>query len=510
MVPKKRMDLRMIKEVIRLKWETELSYEGIAAALKVSKGAVTKYVALASAAGLDWEMVKDWDERELVARLLPRSVEASPYVSPDWGRVHRELDRKGVTLMLLWQEYAAEHPHQRTWRYTQFCEHYKAFAGRLKRSMRQHRRAGEKLFIDYAGSTVPLADGKRAQVFVSAMAASSYTFACATGAQKLEDWIGSMVRALAFYGGVSQLIVPDNARALIADPDRYESRANQTVLDFARHYGTSILPARPGLPTDKATAESAVQVVSRWILARLRHQRFETVTEVDAAIAGLLPSLNERPFQKLPGSRASTFAELDAPALMALPASRYEIARFKPVKVHIDYHVDIDGHRYSVPHALVGQALEARLTAHGVELLLRGNRIASHPRSSRRGGFTTIDGHMPAAHRAHRDWTPQRLIQWGRRVGMATGEVVTRILEQNKHPEHGYRACLGLLSLAKRYGNPRLEAACERTLALGAFKYRHVRDMLLNNRDRIDPQADDDGGWTSPAHPNLRGPGHYQ
>jgi transposase len=282
------------------------------------------------------------------------------------------------------------------------------------------------------------------------------------------------------------------------------------VLDFARHYGTSILPARPGLPTDKATAESAVQVVSRWILARLRHQRFETVTEVDAAIAGLLPSLNERPFQKPPGSRASTFAELDAPALMALPASRYEIARFKPVKVHIDYHVDIDGHRYSVPHALVGQALEARLTAHGVELLLRGNRIASHPRSSRRGGFTTIDGHMPAAHRAHRDWTPQRLIQWGSRVGMATGEVVTRILEQNKHPEHGYRACLGLLSLAKRYGNPRLEAACERTLALGAFKYRHVRDMLLNNRDRIDPQADDDGGWTSPAHPNLRGPGHYQ
>jgi transposase len=242
----------MIKDVIRLKWEAQLAHEKIAAALKVSKGVVAKYVALASAAGLDWETVKDWDERQLVARLLPRSADASPYVAPDWGRIHRELDRKGVTLMLLWQEYAAEHPHGRTWRYTQFCEHYKAFAGRLKRSMRQHRRAGEKLYIDFAGSTVPLADGKRAQVFVSAMGASSYTFACATEAQKLEDWIGSMVRALAFYGGVPQLIVPDNPRAVIADPDRYEPRANQTVLDFAQHYGTSVLPARPASPRDKA------------------------------------------------------------------------------------------------------------------------------------------------------------------------------------------------------------------------------------------------------------------
>jgi len=508
-VPKKRMALRMIKDVIRLKWEAQLAHEKIAAALKVSKGVVAKYVALASAAGLDWEMVRDWDERQLVARLLPRSAEASPYVAPDWGRIHRELDRKGVTLMLLWQEYAAEHPHARTWRYTQFCEHYKAFARRLKRSMRQHRRAGEKLFIDFAGPTVPLTDGKRAQVFVSAMGASSLTFACATGAQKLDDWIGAMVRALAFYGGVPQLIVPDNPRALIADPDRYEPRANLTVLDFAQHYGTSILPARPAMPMDKSTAEIAVQVVTRWILARLRHQRFETVDQVDAAIALLLPLLNDRPFQKLPGSRSSTFRDLDAPALMPLPASRYEIARFKAVKVHIDYHIEVDGHRYSVPHALVGQTLDARLTARGVELLMRGNRVASHARSNKRGQFSTLDVHMPAAHRAHRDWTPQRLIQWGQRIGVATGEVVTRILEQNKHPEHGYRACLGLLGLAKRYGHARLEAACERTLALGAFKYRHVRDMLLNNRDHLVLDGTD-ASWTSPTHPNLRGPGHYQ
>ena len=508
-MPKQRMALRMIKDVIRLKWGAQLAHESIATTLGVSKGVVTKYVGLASAAGLDWETVRDWDERQLVARLLPRSNEASPYLEPDWGHVHRELDRKGVTLMLLWQEYVAEHAERRTWRYTQFCEHYKTFTRSLKRSMRQHRRAGEKLFVDFAGPTVALLGGGRAQIFVAAMAASSYTFACATPAQKLEDWVGSMVRALAFYGGVPQLIVPDNPRAVIAQPDRYEPIPNESVQDFARHYGTSVLPARPRSPKDKSTAESAVQVVTRWILARLRHERFETVAQVDAAIARLLPSLNERGFQKLPGSRASVFAELDAPALMALPATRYELARFKTVKVHIDYHVEIEAHRYSVPHALVGLTLEARLTAHGVELLLRGNRIASHRRSAQRGGFTTIDEHMPAAHRAHRDWTPQRLIEWGQRIGVACGEVVTRLMQHSKHPEHGYRSCLGLLGLAKRYGNARLEAACERTLALGAFKYRHVRDVLANNRDRLDA-AGNEPDWISPAHGNLRGPGHYQ
>lgn len=302
--------------------------------------------------------------------------------------------------------------------------------------------------------------------------------------------------------------MPDNPRALIAEPDRYEPRANATVQDLCRHYGTSVLPARPRSPQDKATAESAVQVVTRWVLARLRHQSFATVAEVDAALAALLSSVNERPFQKLAGSRASVFAELDAPALMPLPAQRYELARFKTVKVHIDYHVEIEGHRYSVPHALVGQSLQARLTRAGVELLLRGTRVASHARSDRRGGYTTVDAHMPAAHRAHKEWTPDRLIEWGQRIGVSTGEVVTRQLQLFKHPEHGYRSCLGLLSLAKRYGAARLEAACERALVLGTVKYRHVRDLLANHRDRL--QSPDQSDWVSPTHANVRGPGYYQ
>ncbi len=301
--------------------------------------------------------------------------------------------------------------------------------------------------------------------------------------------------------------MPDNPRAVIAQPDRYEPRVNDTVLDFAQHYGCSILPARPYTPQDKASVESAVQVVERWILARLRHTRLPTLGAANRAILPLLTQLNERPFQKLPGSRVSVFADIDAPALRRLPASRYEYARFKSVRVHVDYHVEIDDHRYSVPHALVGSALDARLTSHAVELLHRGNRVALHVRSDRRGGFTTVEAHMPAAHRAHRQWTPQRLINWGLTIGMATGTLIEQLLVRHKHPEHGYRSALGLLSLAKRYGNDRLEAACAIALSLHSCYYRTVRDILINGRDRVEHAAGAD--WQSPHHEHLRGARSY-
>ncbi|MBI1397384.1 MAG: IS21 family transposase [Betaproteobacteria bacterium] len=508
-MPAKRMNLRMIKDVLRLKYEAGLSHQQIARALRISKGVVAKYVAAAEAAGLtDWALLREMGEAVLEGRLLVRRASSHAVAMPDFGRVHQELGRKGVTLALLWEEYAAAHPGQRTWGRTQFYEHYRRFAGTLKRSMRQVHRAGEKLFVDYAGPTVALRDGTRASVFVAAMGASSYTFACATPGQKLEDWITGLVRALHFLGGVPPLIVPDNARALIAEPDRYEPRAGATVLDFARHYATSILPARPRAPQDKAKVESAVQVVERWILARLRHRRFDSVFDLDSAIAQLLPELNERPFQRLPGSRASTFAEIDRPALQPLPRSRYEIARFKRARVHIDYHVQVEGHFYSVPHALVGQEIEVRITVTAIECLHRGRRVAAHARSTRQGAYTTVAEHLPAAHRAHLEWTPTRLIEWGRRIGVACAEVVERMLAQHKHPEHGYRRCLGLLSLARKYGPQRLEAACALALQLGSCRYRSVRDILANHRDRS--PGSDEGEWTSPSHENVRGPGYYQ
>ena len=500
--------MRRIKDVVRLKLDAQLSHERIAACLGISKGVVTKYVNLAAAAGLDWAQIQILDESALQHRLVGVPQRASGFVAPDYGRMHQELRRKGMTLMLLWEEHANEHPGQNTHRYSQFCENYRRYAKTLKRSMRQIHRAGEKLFIDFAGPTVGLVDGTRAHIFVAALGASSYTFACATPHETMADWLGACARALTFIGGVPQLIVPDNPRALIANPNRYEPRVNNTVEDFARHYGTSVLPARPYHPQDKGKVESAVQVVERWILMRLRHQRFASMDEVNEAIEPLLEQLNLKLFQKLPGSRASAFKELDAPALQPLPAQPYELATFKTVRVHIDYHVEFDGHRYSVPNALVGRVLEARATARAVEVLHRGERVASHLRSAHVGGLTTVAEHMPVAHQAHMQWSPQRLIHWGQSIGVATGRTVERILAERKHPEHGYRACLGLLSLVKRFGKPRLEAACLIALELGTTRVSHVRDILASGRDQLAPVSVPE--WTSPEHANVRGPGHYQ
>ena len=503
----RRINMRKIRDVLRLKLETKLSHERTAAALNLSKGVVAKYVTLANAAGLDWAQIQALDDTALHNRLLGTPQRTSAFVQPDYGRMHQELRRKGMTMMLLWQEHVAQHPGACTHQYSQFCVNYRTYAQSLKRSMRQIHRAGEKLFIDYAGPTVELTDASRAHIFVAALGASSYTYACATPRESMADWLGATAQALRFFGGVPQLIVPDNPKALIAHADRYEPRANETVHDFARHYGTSFLPARPYHPQDKGKVESAVQVVERWILMRLRHQRFASVDDVNEAIAPLLEQLNTRAFQKLPGSRASAFAQLDAPALQPLPMQTWELAVYKTVRVHIDQHIEFEGHRYSVPQSLVGQVLEARVTARTVELLHRGQRVASHLRCAHKGGFTTVPEHLSAAHRAHLECTPERLIHWGNTIGVATGALITRLLETRRHPEHGYRACLGLLSLAKRFTHPRLEAACVVALALGTTNSTHVRDILLNGRDRVTPATQE---WTSPEHVHVRGPGYYQ
>ena len=339
------------------------------------------------------------------------------------------------------------------------------------------------------------------------MGVSGYTFAYATAHETMTDWLGATAQALRFYGGVTELIVPDNPKAMIANPDRYEPRANDTVLEFARHYGTSVLPVRPRHPQDKARAESAVQVVERWILMRLRHRPLVSVDAVNEAIAPVLKQLNDKPFQKLPGCRASVFAQIDAPALRALPMQTWELAVFKTVKVHIDSHIAFEGHHYSVPHALVGVTLEVRVTQRTVEVLHRGSRVASHVRSAHKGGYTTVPEHLSKAYQAHLEWTPQRLLHWGQDIGVATGSLVQRILETRPHPEHGYRACLALLSLAKRYGKPRLEAACVIALELGITTSAQVADILRNGRDQV--AASTPPEWVSPAHANVRGPAYY-
>ena len=505
--------MRKIRDVLRYRHSAGLSLEAIAWALKISKGVVAKYVRLAEVAGLSWPIPEALDDSGLEKLLFRQAVAREPtFAEPDYAVVHQELKKKGVTLTLLWEEYL-QAVGDRGFQYTAFCTRYRDWAGKLKCSMRQVHRAGEKLFCDYAGPTVPIIDAhsgeiRSASVFVAVLGASSYTFACATPGQTQVDWLTGIGRCLTFIGGVTALIVPDNPRALVSLADRYEPELNRATAEFAHHYDTVILPARPRKPQDKAKVESGVQVVERWILARLRHRRFFSVAELDAAIAELLPSLNTRPFKKLPGSRQDAFAQVDAPYLRPLPASSFVFAEWKKATVNIDYHVEYEGSYYSVPQALIHQVLELRITRSTVEILAKGKRVASHPRSRQKGHYETIAAHMPAAHRAHAEWSPGKLLTWATSVGPSTAELVKRLLAAKQHPEQGYRACLGLMRLARNHGRERMEAACERALAVGAYRYRSVASILEKGLDR-QPVVPQQAELALPDHANVRGPGYY-
>ena len=502
-----------IRQALQLLAESGLSTRQVAAALSISKTTVSEIALYARDAGVDWPLAQTLSDEQLQARLYPPPrPRSSTRHEPDYARLHQELKRAGVTLQLLWEEYRADAGEQ-AYRYSAFCEKYRAWAKRLKRSMRQVHPGGERLFVDYAGQTMPVVDVltgeiRRAQVFVAVLGASNYTYACATWQQTATDWVGAIIAALGFIGGVPRLLVPDQPRALIANPDAYEPVTARLMQELGEHYGVAVLPARPGRPQDKAKVEVGVQVVERWILARLRNRRFFSLGELNAAIAALLDELNQRPFKKLPGCRRSAFEALDAPALKALPAQPMVLAQFKPARVNIDYHVAIEAHYYSVPHQHVGAAVELRITATTLEVLLRRQRIAAHERKHRPGGFTTLAEHMPASHRAHRQWTPAKLMAWGERVGVATAAVVRWQMEHRKHPEQGYRSCLGLMRLARQYGHDRLEAACARAQSIRAPHYGSVKSILACGLDRQDSLLDA-STTPMPSHDNVRGPGYY-
>jgi len=511
-MPAQRIPMKKITEILRLKYEAKLSHEKIARACGLSKGAVGKYVNLAKVQGLSWPLPQGMSEAQLEAKIFRTQDRPPRLAEPDYAHIHHELKRKGVTLQLLWAEYVERHGDNAL-RYTQYCHRYRQWRQAQKRSMRQLHRAGEKLFIDYCGPTVAVVDRssgeiRQAQVFVAVLGASNYTFAEATWSQELPNWIASHQRAFRFFGGVPELLVPDNLLSAVTKACRYVPEPNQSYLEMARHYHTAILPARPYKPKDKAKAEAGVQLVERWILARLRHHTFFSLGELNQAIQALLEELNTRAFQKLPGSRRSQFESLDKPALKPLPQSAYEYAEWKQAKPGIDYHIEVNKHFYSVPHRWVGRILDVRTSSAIVEIFHRGQRIASHPRAHKHG-FSTVDEHMPKSHRAHRQWSPGRFLNWAQAIGPATLEVVKRQLQHRAHPEHGYRACLGLLNLARRYSKPRLEAACERALMIHSPSYRSVNSILKQGLDRQPLPRDEDQPSQLPWHANVRGSDYY-
>ena len=508
-----RLLMRQVREILRLKYEQRLPHRAIARACGVGLGTVSEYCRRAHQAGLTWPVPEDWDDGQLEGRLFQRvgDVVGVPRPRPDMAWIHQELKRPGVTLLRLWLEYLERQPAG--YRYSQFCRHYQRWARTLAPTMRQIHRAGEKVFVDFSGKKPTLIDTATGEIttvelFVGALGASSYVYAEACSSQALASWISAHVRMLEYFQGCPAIFVPDNLRSGVTQACRYEPIINRTYLECAQFYGAAVVPARAGHARDKAVVEANVLVAQRWILAALRHQRFFSLAELNAAIGELLVVLNSRPLKKLGVSRRALFEPLDRPALRPLPATRYELAEWRDATVNIDYHVAVDHHYYSVPYQLVHQRVEVRLSATIVELFLKGRRVASHRRLWSRGQYATDPAHMPHAHRAHAEWTPSRLIAWGETTGSATAALIAAILATKPHPEQGYRACLGIMRLGKAAGAARLEAACARALALEAPSYRTVQNILASGVDRV-PAAPPPEPATLPSHPNIRGRAYY-
>ncbi len=510
-----RLSMRKTREILRLKWCLGRSHREVARSLGVSCGAVASTLQRAGEAGLDWATIEQLTEEDLERRLYPGDPGGTFHRTrpqPDCTAIDIER-RKGVILEVLHLEYLEKHPDG--YRYTQFCEIYRRWLKRRGLTMRQTHRAGEKLFVDYAGKKPHIVDpvtGEciEVELFVSVLGASNLTYTDATMTQRGTDWIGSHVQAFEYFGGVAGAVVPDQLKTGVIVPCRYEPGIQRTYQEMAEHYGTVILPARPASPRDKAKAEVAVQIAERWILARLRNETFFSLGALNERIAELREELNDRLMRRYGMSRRQMFEQIDRPALKPLPPERFVYAEWKKARVNIDYHIEVDHHYYSVHHSLVQELVEARLTSTTVEIFRGGQRVASHLRSHVRAAHTTIPEHMPKSHRQHLEWTPSRIIGWAATIGPQTKTLVEAILADRPHPEQGYRSCLGILRLAKRYGDVRLEAAASRALAAGARSYRHVDSILKNGLDRLAPPLPFTPARVISNHENVRGRDYYQ
>lgn len=510
--------MRKLIPMLRLYFEAKLSTREIARSLKLSLGVVSKYLSKAKTCHLDWPLPDGMDEQKLAALLqLPTSVgcpASSAKEQIDFAKLHQELKVKGVTLQLLWEEYKAVQSCPLS--YSRYCFYYRAFKQTLKRSMRQTHKAGDKAFIDYSGKRADIIDPdtgeiRTVEIFVGVLGASSYTFAEATWSQQLPDFLASQRRMFEFFGGVPALLVPDNLKSAVSKTCRYEPDINPTYAQFVEHYGTAVLPARPYRPKDKPKAEGGVQLVQRWILAKLRHCTFVGLAELNAEISRLLGELNQRPFQKLEGSRASVFLQLDKPALKPLPEVAYEYKQYKSARAGIDYHVGLEGHYYSVPHQYCGEVIDLWFNQSVVECYLHGNRIAVHLYSRLKGRHSTLEQHMPEAHLKQSQHSEERFLNWAGNIGPYTQAVTRLLLESKPHPEQAYRACLGLLALAKQYHEDRLEKACRYASLRGIYNRKSIQSILKHNlEDAPDPlELSQTSGAQEVVHDNIRGAHYY-
>jgi len=506
--------MRKIRDVLRLRLAGGLSIREINFSTKVSIGAVQKLLCRAIELELGWPLPDDLDDVQLARLFYPKADTrvSSRFQIPDWPAIHQELKFKGMTKQLSWEEYTQQYPN-RCYSYSQFCDRYRHWRGLQKRSMRQSHKAGEKCFVDYCGQTVPIINADtgeihEAEIFVSVLGASNKTYAEATWSQKLPDWLGSHVRMFDYFGGCTAMVVPDNLKSGVSRACRYDPDLNPSYQQWAEHYQVAVVPARPYKPKDKAKAEVAVQIVERWILARLRHHSFFSLAELNQCIAALLEDLNQKPFKQLPGNRQQAFEQLDKPALKPLPRYPYQYVHIKPVRVHIDYHVEYQRHHYSVPHQYVGEKLELHAGESLVTIYFRHHQVvASHARSYK-PGMTTVAAHMPTRHRKHMQWTPGRFKNWARDIGPEVLRWVDHQLKSKAHPEQAYKVCLGLLNLSRQYPSQRLDAACKIANRAGLNRLKQIKSILKSNRDQLPEQLELQAELPQ-DHENIRGPRDY-
>ncbi len=510
MPAKRELTMRQIRQMLRLARDG-VSAREIGRTLGVARSTIQDNLKRASAAGLTWPLAGDLTDAVLEQRLFAHAGVRRGFrrrVEPDWASLACELKRPGVNLMVLWEEYRAVHPEG--YGYSRFCDLFREFERRLSPTMRQDHPAGDKVFVDYSGKKIMIVDRntgvvREAEIFVAVLGASNYTYAEATWTQTLPDWIEAHVRMFRFFGGVPRLVVPDNLKSGIHRASFYDPEINRSYGMMASHYGVGILPARPRKPRDKAKVEAGVRFAQTYILGRLRRQTFFSLVEANAAIAAALERINAHVMRRLGVSRRQLFETVEMPVLAPLPDADYQFAEWRVARVSLDYHVEIDGFFYSVPHGLIREQVDVRATTRTIELFHRGSRVAAHQRryGGRRHG--TDPDHMPSAHRRYAEWTPERFRRWGRSIGQNTEGLVLAILANRPHPEQGFRTCLGVLRLFKDLDPERAELIAARAIAVRALTYKSIASIIANKLDRSARATDD----TVVDHPNLRGPGYF-
>lgn len=508
-MPRKRTQMKRIKDVLRLKIDVGLSHRDIAKCTQLGPSTVSEIISRFKRSGLSWPLPNALDDKALETKLYQGKATNKGKRLPDFSNMHQELKRTGMTKLLLWEEYCEIEP-ETAYRYTQYCEHYQRWLKKQKRSMRQLHKAGDKLFIDFCGPTVPIVNPdtgefRKAQIFVATLGATNYTYVEACESQKQESWLTAHANAFEFFGGVPKLLIPDNLKAAVTRADKHLPVLQENYARLARHYGTAIMPARPYKPQDKGKVENAVLLVERWILMRLRNHAFYSLAALNQEIKRLLDDLNNRQQRLLPGSRKALFERIDKPALNPLPQQRYEYIDTRQAKVGPDYHVLYNKHAYSVPHQLVGERLSLEASARMVRIYHHGKLVSQHPRSHKEGGFTTLKAHMPEAHSKAR-WSPSRLLSWGENIGSATRAVIAIQLNSRPHPEQAIKTCLATLSLGKQYGNGQLELACQQALLLERPHRQVILNLLKHPKQHSMPEQEE----PVVNHYNLRGQDYYQ